>query len=253
MLKKEILINRMKYIGDVYKKEANEPSINRNHIIEQQQFLERQLKYYKNEICKEQLIIQTNIEKVENIMIVAHPDDETIFGINELYNNENWLLIVCTNSRDGRIGLLRKDIPGLIQMSKDYRFNLVVIQHIDFYEEKIINARFDIKVYNYLKKYLLKQKWNKVITHNKDGEYGHSHHIMVHRIVSNILYNNPNNYKMFKVFDFNDKIKNDHLIIEKILLKYYLMNGNILQFKADKVFFKNEEPVNYDMVHILCE
>lgn len=251
MLKKEILINRVKYIGDVLKKEAN--VYGKGDIIKLHKNFEIQLKYYKNEICKEKLIIQTNIEKVENIMIVAHPDDETLFGMNELYNNENWLLIVCTNSRDGRIGLLRKDIPGLIQMSKDYKFNLVVIQHFDLYEEKFINARFDIKVYNYLKKYLLKQKWNKVITHNKDGEYGHSQHIMVHRIVSNILYNYPDNYKMFKVFDFNDKIKNDHLIIEKIIQKYYLMKCNILQFKADKVFFKNEEPVNYDMVNILCE
>ena len=107
---------------------------------------ERQLKYYKNEICKKELIIQTNIEKVENIMIVAHPDDETIFGFNELHNTDKkWLLIVCTNSIDGRIGLLRKDIPGLIQMSKDYSFNLVVMEHFDIKYFKIESSTSKVR------------------------------------------------------------------------------------------------------------
>lgn len=248
MLKKEIIVDRIKTRLDIYKK-------NKKWIEYSIDMYERQLKYYKNEICKKELIIQTNIEKVENIMIVAHPDDETIFGFNELHNTDKkWLLIVCTNSIDGRIGLLRKDIPGLIQMSKDYSFNLVVMEHFDISEERIINARFDKKGYNYLKKYLLKQEWNKVITHNKDGEYGHSYHIIVHRMVSNILYNNPVRYKKFKVFEFDDKNNNDYLIVKRIIKKYYLMGGDdLLELKCDKVCTKMEEPINYDMTNVLCE
>lgn len=245
MLKKEVVVNRNKAILDIY--------INKyNHKINLLDRYKRQIDYYNDELCKKELIIQTNIEKVDNIMIVAHPDDETIFGSKELHNGK-WLLIVCTNSMDGRIGIMRKDIPGLIQMSKDYKFNLVVIQHFDMYEEKIINTRFDITVYYYIKEYLLNQSWNKIITHNKDGEYGHNQHILVHRMVSNILCNNNILYNKFKVFDFNDNVNNDHLIVKSIIKKYYLMEGNnLLELRCDKVCIKDEIPVNYDMTHILC-
>ena len=245
MLKKEVVVNRNKDILDFYVKKYS----NKKDIINR---YKRQIDYYKDELCKKELIIQTNIEKVDNIMIVAHPDDETIFGSKELHNGK-WLLIVCTNSMDGRIGVIRKDIPGLIQMSKDYKFNLAVIQHFDMYEEKILNARFDITVYNYIKEYLLKQSWNKIVTHNKDGEYGHKQHILVHRMVSNILYNDDIVYNEFKVFDFNDTINNDHLIVKSIINKYYLMGGNnLLELRCDKVCTKDELPMNYDMTNILC-
>ena len=245
MLKKEIIVNRNKKELDIYKKYYS----NKKGIINR---YERQINYYKDELCKKDLIIQNNIDKVENLMIVAHPDDETIFGMNELYNKENWLLIICTNSMDGRIGLMRKDIPGVIQMSKDYNFNLVVIQHFDMYE-KIVNTRFDITVYNYLKEYLLKQKWRKIITHNKDGEYGHPQHILVHQMVSNILFNNNVSYIEFKVFDFNDNVSNDITIVKNNILKYYLCNPDqVNNYNCVKAYSRKTKPSNYDMTNLLC-
>ena len=244
MISSKILVDRNKNILQLYKQKYN----NKKNIISR---YERQINYYKDELCKKELIIQTNIENVENIMIVAHADDETIFGSNELHNGK-WLLIICTNSMDGRVGLIRNDIPGLIQMSKDYNFNLIVIQHCDMYEEKIINVRFDITVYSYLEKYLMKQSWDSIVTHNRDGEYGHTQHILVHRIVSNILYNNDIIYNTFKVFDFSDEVTNDHLVVKNIINKYYLMEGNnLLDLKCDKVCTKHEVPVDYDMRHVL--
>ena len=243
MLKKEYIVNRKKFILDSIKKEYK-----KSRTIDS---YERQINYYNDELCKKELIIQTNIEKVDNIMIVAHPDDETIFGFNELYNNENWLLIVCTNSVDGRIGITRKDIPGLIQMSKDYNFNLVVIEHFDCWET-VKDDRFDISVYKHLKRYLTKQKWQKIITHNKDGEYGHPQHILVHRMVSTILFNNDVNYTHFKVFDFSDDITNDISLVKRNLRKYYLMGGSLSSINCDKVYYKDIVPINYDIMNIIC-
>ena len=228
MISSKMMVDRNKSILHYYKtKHSNEKGIIMQY--------ERQLNYYNDKLYKNELIIQTNIEKVNNIMIVAHIDDETIFGKNELHNGK-WLLIVCTNSVDGRVGLMRKDIPGIIQMSKDYNFNLIIIQHFDMYEDKILNTRFDIIVYNYLKKYLSKQKWNKIITHNKDGEYGHTQHILVHRMVSNILYNNTIIYNEFKVFNFSDEVINNVLPIKDILNKYYLLQGeHLIKLRAHNV------------------
>jgi hypothetical protein len=246
MISSKILVDRSKQLLQIHKQKFK----NEKGVIDR---YERQINYYKDKLYKNELIIQTNLENVENIMIVAHADDETIFGMNELHNGEKWLLIICTNSIDGRIGVTRKDIPGVIQMSKDYNFNLAVIQHFDYNEYDITNARFDKKVYDYLKKYLLKQEWQKIITHNKDGEYSHDQHILVHRIVSTILFNNNVNYKDFKVFDFSNDILNDISLPEKNLRKYYWLGGGILEFNSHKVCTKNEEPMNYDMTNVLCE
>lgn len=246
MLKSEVIVSRNKKILSIYKNKYSD----KIDIINQ---YERQINYYKDKLCKKDLIVQKNVENVENIMIVAHPDDETIFGSNELYNNEKWLLIVCTNSVDGRVGLNKKNIPGLIQMSKDYKFNLIVIEHFDMYEENIINTRFDSIVYNYLKIYLMKQSWNKIITHNNNGEYGHTQHIIVHRMVSNILYNNDVVYNKFKVFDFNDKIINDINMITSNMYKYYLMPYNkIKNLKSENAYSKDTNVVNYNMTNLLC-
>ena len=106
---------------------------------------------------------------------------------------------------------------------------------------------------NKTEKYLLKQEWQKIITHNKDGEYSHDQHILVHRIVSTILFNNNVNYKDFKVFDFSNDILNDISLPEKNLRKYYLLKGNLLEFNSHKVFTRKEEPMNYDMTNVLCE
>lgn len=246
MISSKILVDRSKQLLQIHKQKFK----NEKGVIDR---YERQINYYKDKLYKNELIIQTNLENVENIMIVAHADDETIFGMNELHNGEKWLLIICTNSIDGRIGVTRKDIPGVIQMSKDYNFNLIVIQHCDIYEEKVINTRFDITVYNYLKKYLMKQKWKRIITHNKDGEYGHTQHILVHRMVSHILYDNDIIYNTFKVFDFSNKVTNNCLEAKDILNKYYLMAGNsLLDLRCDKVCTRDEVPLEYDMRHVLC-
>ena len=75
MISSKILVDRSKQLLQIHKQKFK----NEKGVIDR---YERQINYYKDKLYKNELIIQTNLENVENIMIVAHADDETIFGMN---------------------------------------------------------------------------------------------------------------------------------------------------------------------------
>ena len=47
------------------------------------------------------------------------------------------------------------------------------------------------KIYKYIKKIVELKKWNLIVTHNVNGEYGHIHHKKTNQIVTNV-YNDLN-------------------------------------------------------------
>lgn len=123
---------------------------------------------------------------VDNLMIVAHPDDETLWGSEELINNR--YLVVCITC--GTNKKREKEIEQALKISKD---RLIVLDKPD----KVKGKRSDWKHYkkqieleiNYIMK---KKKWNNIVTHNPEGEYGHIHHKMTNKIVTKV-YNKNNN------------------------------------------------------------
>lgn len=123
---------------------------------------------------------------VDNLMIVAHPDDETLWGSEELINNR--YLVVCITC--GTNKKREKEIEQALKISKD---RLIVLDKPD----KVKGKRSDWKHYkkqieleiNYIMK---KKNWNNIVTHNPEGEYGHIHHKMTNKIVTKV-YNKNNN------------------------------------------------------------
>lgn len=125
-------------------------------------------------------------KNVDNLMIVAHPDDETLWGSEELINNR--YLVVCITC--GTNKKREKEIEQALKISKD---RLIVLDKPD----KVKGKRSDWKHYkkqieleiNYIMK---KKNWNNIVTHNPEGEYGHIHHKMTNKIVTKV-YNKNNN------------------------------------------------------------
>ncbi len=100
-------------------------------------------------------------------MVVAHPDDESLFGAGIMLRYPgNWEVICCTKpSRDPeRIELLKKacDVLG------------ATCRVVDQFEEA--ELRFD---------QLGIDGADLIVTHNRDGEYGHKHHKLLHEAVTN--------------------------------------------------------------------
>ncbi len=126
------------------------------------------------------IIENVDISDVDKLMIVAHPDDETIWGGGHL--EEGGYLVVCFTDGYNNV---RKDefINAVTSLNNS---NIPVI--FDF-PDKTFRKRdnwygIKYKVFKTVDNLLKMKDWNLIVTHNKDGEYGHIHHKAISEIVS---------------------------------------------------------------------
>lgn len=118
---------------------------------------------------------------IKATLIVAHPDDETIWAGGTILSqkNWNWEIIVATHNKDDDRG---KDFIKSIEKYRNqygvqnisYKFVEVMSDEQD--ENKLIKNKEDKKsIYNKLGQIQIKD-YDIVFTHNTDGEYGHANH-----------------------------------------------------------------------------
>jgi len=133
-----------------------------------------------------------------HVMIVAHPDDETLFGGQELLNGDAWHVVCLTNcgniARANRFRLAMAfagatcdiwDYPDRPGWSRDAASAESAWQPLlGALKERLTGV-------------LTCRTPRRVVTHNRDGEYGHIHHKMVHEIVRNLA--DPARIEVFAV------------------------------------------------------
>jgi len=148
-------------------------------------------------------------QQVNKIMIVAHPDDELIFGGAELIEHGPEYRVVCltNNSNDARKlefkAVMDKLNVGSWEML-DYEDTLYPTQHFN------------------LKDILKSKEWEKVVTHNPIGEYGHPQHKLVFDAILDITDD-------FYVFGkSNIKLDKDTVDTKKNLLTLYKSEQSII-------------------------
>lgn len=113
------------------------------------------------------------------LMIVAHPDDETLWGGGHLLEG-NWFVVCLTN------GYNSKRVTEFTNALSVSGSKFMILNYPDYKVKRIIDD------WKYVKKgigkdieLLLKYKnWKQVATHNLQGEYGHKHHKMTNQIVT---------------------------------------------------------------------
>lgn len=144
---------------------------------------------------------------INKLMIVAHPDDEIIFGGAFLLAEKGWKVICVTNGgnkvRSKEFRKVMKDIGAEYEMW-DYKdkwggdFNRKSLKK-DI--ENVLKANPEITM---------------IVTHSKGGEYGHSQHKALHEIVKEIA---PDKLYIFK----RSKQKLDKAVLRRkyTLLKRY--------------------------------
>jgi len=134
-----------------------------------------------------------NLEGYNKLMIVAHPDDESLWGGAHLLE-DNYLVVCITNGdnkvreeefeavmkKTGDIGIIMS-YPDIVGYKKSHWENLKADILLDF--DTLINFK----------------DWELIVTHNQCAEYGHIHHSMVHDLVT-IAYENSNSKA--KLFHF---------------------------------------------------
>lgn len=181
---------------------------------------------YKVEVKKQ--LNNLNLNKINKLMIVVHPDDETIWGGYHLLEDD--YLVVCITCGNNKIRV--NEINEALKYSND---KLIMLN----FPDKILGKRSNWKneeeeIKKDIKKILEYKNWDVVVTHNPDGEYGHIHHKMTSKIVTN-LYDKDNLYYFGKYYKKNDiksinsknKLSNKELKSKKKMLDVYKSQGFI--------------------------
>lgn len=116
--------------------------------------------------------------KANKLMIVAHPDDEVIFGGGHLMDGD-YLIVCITNGKNTERS---SEFKKVVKKSGNQGIILS-------YPDKVNGKRDDWKRVNDkisadLDLIIGYKDWETIVTHNERGEYGHQHHIMTHELVT---------------------------------------------------------------------
>ena len=135
--------------------------------------------YHINEDYVTSTLSKYNLDEIDNLMIVAHPDDEMLWGGANLIQDRYLVVCVTCGQRYDRVlefnsvmsevdsPYIMLNYPDLTNGKRDDWST--VYQDIELDISKIVNFK----------------DWDKIVTHNPEGEYGHQHHKMTDAIVTN--------------------------------------------------------------------
>ncbi len=166
-------------------------------------------------------------EKAKKLMIVAHPDDDVIWGGAHLMSGDYFVVCITNGRNDER----RPEFEKMLEQSGNSGYILE-------YPDKVVGQRDDWKqvwdkIENDVGRIMNCKKWELIVTHNKDGEYGHQHHIYTNSIVTELynknkpdspLYNFGTYYSKKKLPDHDSemtKISDKELEYKTELVKVY--------------------------------
>ena len=163
--------------------------------------------------------INTNANK---LMIVAHPDDETIWGSHAL-KDEKYLVVcvTCGPTRRDRVYEFRR----VMNTTED---DYMMLGFPDLVKGKKSEWKDEYSTISDQLETIIKSKdWESIVTHNPEGEYGHIHHKMVNKMVTSKA-----NHKILSYFGkyynenipqeiLSDKLSDEYFNYKKELLKIY--------------------------------
>lgn len=152
--------------------------------------------YYMSDDCEGKLenlslITDAMLSGYDSLMIVAHPDDETIWGGSHLLK-DNYVVVCITN---GNNRTRRKEFSKVMKKTNSIGIMLSYPDKTNGEKDNWNSCRDRIQ--EALSLILAKKQWNMIVTHNPDGEYGHIHHQMTSEIVTSLSQNTGLTDKLF--------------------------------------------------------
>ena len=199
----------------------------------------RVMGFSKKGLINENLLEINNISQYKKLMIVAHPDDETLWGGANLIK-DRYFVVCITNGYNSERAHDFKEIlkftnnSGIILNYPDILANV-----IDDWSEVKTGILKDLSlILNF-------QNWSKIVTHGLEGTTGHIHHKKISKYVTKIAkrYNKYNILYYFGKFYQKDRIPKN---LQRINKREY-------EYKKQEVeLHKHEKKSIYDsLFHML--
>ena len=135
---------------------------------------------YENTTPIEKDPSKLNLKGIDNLMIVAHPDDETIWGGAHLLEDNYLVVCITCGPNKTRVEELKK----ALNISNDKYLMLGYPDKTNGKKDNWDTSKEGIT--KDLTKIITYKNWKNIVTHNEDGEYGHIHHKLSHKIVKSI-------------------------------------------------------------------
>ena len=161
----------------------------------------------------------------DKLMIVAHPDDESLWGGANLIINKGWKVMVATNGRNKE-----RSLEFYKAMLEAGVWEVQMFNQKDSEDEDknyIAEGRFKKALEKEAKK-----RWSLVLTHNNRGEYGHIQHIQVHELVKKIF---RKNLRFFKICE--KRVPKKIIDQNRNIIKHYTSQNitHLLHTKQDRL------------------
>lgn len=159
------------------------------------------------------------IDKPYNkLLIVAHPDDETLWGYHQLKNSKDWKILCVTNANN---------ITRVSEL-KNIAIHFDTALEIWNYEDSPLHYNMHPQLYKDIAHEINKPNVKMVLTHNPLGEYGHIQHIKVSNVVLSV------SKKPTYVFSYTPNHKSNQNEICN-LKKYYKSQDKIFESHCQKI------------------
>lgn len=157
---------------------------------------------------------------INKLMIVAHPDDETLFGGGELIKHAKEYKVICLdygNHITRHLEFLRA--MQMIGVEKWEHWDGEPYKTSAAYNESILIPRIE--------RVLDEQNWDMVVTHNQGGEYGHYRHVSTHNVMARLC---PEKLYVFNT-DLTTRLPDDILHKKhEVLSTAYQSQYNVLKW-----------------------
>ena len=165
--------------------------------------------------------IQTDATK---LMVVAHPDDETLWGSHGLYKDKYLVVCVTCGSRLDRV----YEYKGIMSKTQD---DYMMLGFPDLENgQKSDWQNVKNRIISTLTEIIDSKDWEEIVTYNPDGVTGHIHHKMTSEYITDIVTNNNEEDKLlyFGRYYFSGDIPEED--------KKYYLNNDEYNFKTNILY-----------------